>query len=105
MAEDPSSGVTCPITAPAYACFSVPSASFGAYEAGLSFNVDTVTSLISSFAGGQVTVSQVTMASATGIVEFDYTIPTSGTPEPTTLALMGGVLLGLGLIGKRFKKA
>jgi hypothetical protein len=103
-ATDPTSGVICPITAPAYACFSVASGFFAAYEAGISFTVDTATSLVNTFNGGNSMVTQVTNASATAIVEFDYTVP-SGTPEPTTLALMGGALLGLGLLGKRLKKA
>jgi len=38
-------------------------------------------------------------------VVYNYTI-SSGTPEPTTMALMGGALIGLGLFGKkRFKKS
>jgi hypothetical protein len=74
------------------------------YEAGTeSFSANTTTSFSASFPGGQVTVAQVTTAQVTGTVEFDYTIPSS-TPEPATMALMGGALLGLGLIGKRLKK-
>jgi hypothetical protein len=46
------------------------------------------------------TVSETAMAEIT----YEYTIP-SGTPEPTTMALMGGALIGLGILGKRFKKS
>jgi hypothetical protein len=35
---------------------------------------------------------------------LDYSV-TSGTPEPATMALFGGALMGLGLIGKRLKKS
>ncbi len=35
------------------------------------------------------------------IVEYDYTVNSSGAPEPATLALVGGALLGLGLLRKK----
>jgi hypothetical protein len=35
---------------------------------------------------------------------FTVTADTSATPEPATMALMGGALLGLGLLRKRFRK-
>jgi hypothetical protein len=66
--------------------------------------VTTSTELTDEFGGGNVTVSQVTADNLSSEVIYDYTIP-GGTPEPTTMALMGGALLGLGLIGKRFRKS
>jgi hypothetical protein len=38
-------------------------------------------------------------------VLYDYTPPPSGVPEPATMALMGGAMIGLGMIGKRLKKS
>jgi len=78
--------------------------SFGSWESPFSFLVTTNTSLTVQFGGGNVTASQVTADNLSSEVIYDYTIP-SGTPEPTTMALMGGALLGLGLIGKRFRKS
>jgi hypothetical protein len=101
----------------------------GAYTIATGF--DGVTGLVSAVSGGQLgdytgpgsfTLSGATYGSTTVggggsisatvigtgalVAEIDYTYSfPSGTPEPTTMALMGGALLGLGLLGKRFKKS
>lgn len=108
---------TSPCTAPPGATVTVPvagssstgftginSLDWAFYEAGFSFYVDTDTGLTTHFNGGNGTATQATFANATAEIEYDYTIPT-GTPEPGTMALMGGALLGVGLIGKRIKKS
>jgi hypothetical protein len=37
-------------------------------------------------------------------IDYSYTV-NSSTPEPATMVLMGGALLGLGLLGKRIRKS
>jgi hypothetical protein len=69
----------------------------GAAQLGNTPNGVTTNTNVAAVSSGQITVDY----------DFSYTetaIP-SGTPEPATMALMGGALLGLGLLGKRFKKS
>jgi hypothetical protein len=53
--------------------------------------------------GGNITLGIATQAQLESEIDYFYTV-NSGTPEPSTMALLGGALLGLGLIGKRFRK-
>jgi hypothetical protein len=34
-------------------------------------------------------------------IDYAYTVPTTGTPEPSTMLLLGGAFVGLGLFGKK----
>jgi hypothetical protein len=78
---------------------------FGAYEGAGTFSINdrTTTNLVSNFNGGNGTVSQVTKATGTATVVYNYTVP-SATPEPTTMVLFGSALVGLGFIRKRVRQ-
>ena len=87
----------------------VASANFGSYEGvGTTFASFSVASSTGNFSGtsvpgvffgGSATVGAVTT------ITYTYT-PSTGTPEPSTMALLGSSLLGVGFIArKRVKKA
>jgi len=71
---------------------------------GFSFINDTASGEQNTFTGGNVTVTQTTFVNAGAVVTYYYASNVT-TPEPTTMALLGGALLGIGLIGKRLRKS
>jgi hypothetical protein len=72
---------------------------------GFSFIFDTHTTITSDFGGGNDKVGQVTFVDAGANITYYYQPTGTITPEPTTMALLGGALLGIGLLGKRLRKS
>jgi hypothetical protein len=54
--------------------------------------------------GGQIDVDLLASATFQAEIDYNYTVNAS-TPEPATMVLMGGALLGLGSLGKRLRKS
>ena len=67
------------------------------------FNLTGSTLITTSFTGGggNIAVNQSTNAAFSGEVDYTYT-PSVSTPEPATMGLMGGALIGLVALRKRF---
>jgi len=83
----------------------VTSGQFSDYTGPGSFTLAGNTYGFTSIGGaGSVSATVIGTGMLVAEIDYTYTFP-SGTPEPTTMALMGGALLGLGLLGKRFKKS
>jgi hypothetical protein len=76
------------------------------YIGNTSFSLGGSTLSSTTFTGGGNNVSPAINTTAQFAAEIDYTyfIP-SNTPEPATMALMGGALLGLGLLRRRFSRS
>lgn len=63
--------------------------------------VFTNTRTVSSASGGNLKLTQTTEARAEAIVTYVYTAAPVSVPEPMTLTLLGGSLLGLSLVRRR----
>lgn len=65
--------------------------------AGDTFTLTGATKNLSSGGGGNIDIGLNSIASFEAEIDYNYTL----NPEPATMVLMGGALLGLGLLNKR----
>lgn len=72
----------------------------------LNFYVSTSTETLAAFSNGNASISDSTQVKERITVTYDYTTSVvPSVPEPVTMILMGGALVGLGLVGKHLKKS
>ncbi len=81
------------------------SANLGDYIGSGTFTLSGATFGSSTISGASsISGTVISTGDLAAEVDYTYTVP-GNTPEPTTMFLMGGALVGLGLIGKRLKKS
>jgi hypothetical protein len=76
---------------------------------GTSSSTDTNAASLHALAASTFTVGltsavnsgSVATSAAGVVVEYDFTVASTGSPEPTTLALVGSALIGLGIIRRK----
>jgi len=68
----------------------------------LTLYFSTFSSQAQSLNGANSITTYATTAQVSGTITYDYTVP-AGTPEPVTMALVGGGLIALGLFRKKIK--
>jgi hypothetical protein len=75
------------------------------YTGAAAFTLGGSTKSFNSFSGGGGNVGTAVNTSAQMSAEIDYTYsPASTTPEPVSMGLLGGGLLGLGFLAKRRRR-
>jgi len=82
---------------------SITGADLANYTGAGSFTLGGSTKSFEGLSGGGANISAQIATTAEFSGEIDYTYQPSGAPEPATMALVGGGLLGLGFLG-RFRR-
>jgi hypothetical protein len=84
---------------------SITGADLANYVGAGNFTLGGSTKSLTTFSGGgnNIQTNVNTTAEFSAEVDYTYSVP-SGTPEPATMALVGGGLLGLGFLGKFRRK-